>query len=34
LSRYGGADADVTSHEMIATNGRIHDALVDALSRV
>jgi myo-inositol-1(or 4)-monophosphatase len=34
LSRYGGADADVTSHEMIATNGRIHDALVAELDRV
>jgi myo-inositol-1(or 4)-monophosphatase len=34
LSKYDGSAADVTSRQMLATNGRIHDALVLALRHV
>jgi len=34
LSKYDGSAADVTSRQMLATNGRIHDALVAALAAV
>lgn len=34
LSLYDGTDVDVRRGEIIATNGRVHDALIDALARV
>ena len=32
ISSFGGGTADVISGQLIATNGRIHDALVTALA--
>jgi myo-inositol-1(or 4)-monophosphatase len=34
VSRYDGTDGDVRIGEVIATNGKIHAALIDALARV
>jgi myo-inositol-1(or 4)-monophosphatase len=34
ITDFAGGPADVTRGELVATNGRIHDALVDALGRV
>ena len=34
ISDYGGHEADVTSRQLLATNGAIHQALVDELQKV